>query len=169
MDCYLVSLLTLGCCAEASCEEEKFAVYGEELKGKRRGRRDSTSWLSERTNFHPNSLFIRFLSEQMMYIIHEPYSNPCMTLGYLGEATRRFRVRFPGGDKCRHVCLQRIKSENFLRHFHYELTSLLRLFYYLIFFYCVSWWKHEQGFLKNGKIAVLDFQTVNLFTSGYSH
>jgi hypothetical protein len=57
----------------------------------------------ERTDFHPNPFFIRFLSEQIMYIIHGPYSCPCMTLGYLGEATRRFRVRFPGGDKCRHV------------------------------------------------------------------
>jgi hypothetical protein len=158
MDCYLVSLLTLGCCAEASCEEEKFAACGEEeLK-----ERDEDDGIRPR-DFRrgPISIQIPFsfvsLANRWCISSMDPYSYPCMTLGYLGEATRRFRVRFPGGDKCRHVCLQRIKSENFCVTF---ITNLLSYYSFLLpFFFLLPLGENtNKDFWKMEKLLPLIFK-----------
>lgn len=109
---------------------------GKNSKEKRRGRRDSTSWLSERTNFHPNSLFIRFISEQMMYIIHGPLLLSVHDTWLTWRSNTSVPGPIPGRGQVSTCLFTADKKREFLRHFHYELTSLLLLFLLPFFFYC---------------------------------
>jgi hypothetical protein len=83
--------------------------------------------------FPSKPLFIRFLSEQMMFIIHGPYSYPCMKLGPLEKQ----HVGSGGGASVDMSVYSGQKSENFGVTFIMNLLAYYSYFTNLWFFLLV--------------------------------